>query len=96
MKKDFSFKSSSVSVQVRRNTLVVLLIDRICSLKNRGNVGKGILWVLQITWVVKLIWAATRQNQQTGMCAKRRFRSAWASAQSDQSLRCLQEESLGH
>ena len=29
------------------------------------------------------------------MCAQRRLRSAWVSAQSEQSLRCLQEESLG-
>ena len=31
------------------------------------------------------IWAVTWQNQQIGMCAQRRLRSAWASAQSDQS-----------
>ena len=29
------------------------------------------------------------------MCTLRRLRSAWASAQSDQRLRCPQEESLG-
>ena len=29
------------------------------------------------------------------VCAKQRLRSAWASAQSDQSLRCRHEESLG-
>ena len=29
------------------------------------------------------------------LCAQRRLRSAWASAQSDQSLRCSHEESLG-
>ena len=29
------------------------------------------------------IWAASWQNQQNGMCAQRRLRSAWASAQSD-------------
>ena len=29
------------------------------------------------------------------LCAQRRLRSAWASAQSDQSLRCPHEESLG-
>ena len=34
------------------------------------------------------IWAESRQNQQNGMCAQWRLRSAWASAQSDQSLRC--------
>ena len=41
------------------------------------------------------IWAASWQNKQNGMCAQRRLRSAWASAQSDQSLRCPHEESLG-
>ena len=34
------------------------------------------------------IWAASWQNQQNGMCAPWRFRSAWGSIQSDQSLRC--------
>ena len=40
-------------------------------------------------------WAASWQNQQNGMCAQQRLRSAWASAQSDQSLCCPHEESLG-
>ena len=40
-------------------------------------------------------WAASWQNQQNGMCAQRRIRSAWASAQSDQSLRCPHKESFG-
>ena len=40
-------------------------------------------------------WATSWQNQQNGMCAQRRLRSAWASTQSDQSLRCTHEESLG-
>ena len=35
-------------------------------------------------------WAASWQNQQNGMCAQRRLRSAWASAQSDHSLLCAQ------
>ena len=30
--------------------------------------------------------AASQQNQQNNLCARRRLRSAWASAQSDQSL----------
>ena len=33
-------------------------------------------------------WAATWQNQHNDICAQRRLRSAWASAQSDQSLHC--------
>ena len=52
-------------------------------------------------------WAAALQNQQddmsrgmilasvkNDMCVHRRLRSAWASAQSDQSLRCSPEEGL--
>ena len=34
-------------------------------------------------------------KQTKSVCAQRRLRSAWASAQSDQSLRCPHEESLG-
>ena len=36
------------------------------------------------------LWATSWQNQQNGICAKRRLRSAWASAQSDQSSLCVQ------
>ena len=39
-------------------------------------------------------WAVSWQSQQNGMCAQRRLKSALASAQSDQSLRCPLEESL--
>ena len=35
------------------------------------------------------------KHQQNGMCAQRRFRSAWAFAQSDQSLHYPHEESFG-
>ena len=41
----------------------------------------------------KIIWAASWQNQQNGICTQRRVGSAWASAESDQSLCCLHEES---
>ena len=40
-------------------------------------------------------WAASWQNQQNGMCAQRRLRSAWASTQSDQrKMKKSDEESL--
>ena len=42
-----------------------------------------------------LKWATSWQNQQNGMCTQQRLRSAWASAQSDQSLCCPHEERLG-
>ena len=48
---------------------------------------------MQFTCAI-LIWAASWQNQQNGMCAQRRLRSAWASTHSDHSLRCPHEESL--
>ena len=41
-----------------------------------------------------IIWAASWQNQQNGMCAQQRLGSAWAAAQTDQSLRCPQEDTL--
>ena len=37
-------------------------------------------------------WATSWQNQQNGRCTQLRLRSAWASAQSDQSLRCVLSE----
>ena len=40
-------------------------------------------------------WGAARQNQQNDLCAQQRLRSAWASAQSDQSLRCPYKEAVG-
>ena len=45
--------------------------------------------------ILLIIWAASWQNQQNDLCTQRRLRSAWASTQSDQSLCCLHEESLG-
>ena len=41
------------------------------------------------------MWAASWQNQHNNLCAQRRLRSAWASAQSDQSLRFPHGESSG-
>ena len=42
-------------------------------------------------------WASCNccQNQQNDLCAQPRLRSAWTSTQSDQSIRCPHEESLG-
>ena len=40
----------------------------------------------RITLLNNSNWAASWQNQQNGMCAQQRLRSAWASAQSDQNL----------
>ena len=61
------------------------------------SVGKLVLSLedLNLADFSNLTWAASWQNQQYGLCAQWRLRSAWASAQSDQSLRWLHEEALG-
>ena len=46
-------------------------------------------------YVKFIIETTSWQNQQSGICAQRRLRSTWTSTQSDQSLRCPPEESLG-
>ena len=43
-----------------------------------------------ITIKIWKIWAASRQNQQNGMCAQRRLRSAWASAVWSEPSLCAQ------
>ena len=50
---------------------------------------------VQILKIIMVARAAAWPNQQNDLCAQQRLRSAWASAQSDQSLRCPSEESLG-
>ena len=49
---------------------------------------------LCMTQEVKLSRLMTKPTKWH-VCPAKRFRSAWASAQSDQSLRCLHEETLG-
>ena len=44
--------------------------------------------------IYKVKWDASWQNQQIYLCAQRRLGSAWAFAQSDQSLSCPHEETL--
>ena len=46
------------------------------------------------TWWSKKPWAVSWQNQQNDLCAQQRLRSAWASAQFNQSL-CCPPERLG-
>ena len=47
---------------------------------------------LQLKWASKM--SRLMSKPAKWVCAQQRLRSAWASAQSDQSLRCPQEESL--
>ena len=48
-----------------------------------------------VTTKVIKIWATSLQNKQNDFCTQRRLRSTWAYAQSNQSLHCLHEETLG-
>ena len=50
-------------------------------------------WFLK--WFQYENWATAWQNQQNDLCAQRRLRTAWASAQSDQSQCCPPEAKLG-
>ena len=77
---------SSIDVSVQR---------WICSFMNEEEGGsvENRLWLVYIFSDWK--WAASWQNQRNGMCAQRRLRSAWASAQTDQSLRCPYKVTLG-
>ena len=62
------------------------------------NVMSALLWwtYFEIFDILAFdIWATARQNQQNDLYAQRKLRSAWASAQSDQTLCCLHEETLG-
>ena len=61
------------------------------TLKNcsRSKLSRGIVLILYTVYLSR-----SMTNQENDMCAQRRIRSAWASAQSDQSLRCPPEESL--
>ena len=54
-----------------------------CHLKQKTSVGHIHRWYISRLMIKPTMW----------LCAQRRLRSAWASAQSDQSLRCPHEES---
>ena len=67
----------------------------------RGSGYKWLSCIMLLTWTISSLqftvffwcfdkWVTARQNQQNDMCAKCRLRSAWASAQSDQSSQCTQ------
>ena len=58
------------------------------------NYGDLEMWKIAVI-ILKEKWAASWQNQRNDISAHRRLRSAWASIQSDQSLRYPYEETLG-
>ena len=58
------------------------------------QVAVGLLWQRGLT---KFDWQGVGawQNQQNGLCAQWKLRSAWVSAQSDQRLHCLSKNVWG-
>ena len=81
----------SGSIPCWRNILLVSFFfkKKLHFVTLQESIAFHLLVLLLLYCVHKDIWAALWQNQLNGMCAQRRLRSAWASAQSDQSLRCL-------
>ena len=65
--------------------------------KEKGRSLVKILFLSQRRLINSKIWerAAAWQNQQNDLCAQWKLKSGWASAPSDQSLRCPHEETLG-
>ena len=64
----------------------ILAIFPLAMIDTRGPGGGTSHPVLFLCHI--LLWTASWQNQQYGICTQRRLRSAWASAQSDQSSLC--------
>ena len=101
MKRGF-FQRSTTFPEKRKNHL--LLFNRISLKRHSENaitfqreviMSKSVSLIilqaaslpLRLTYSL-LIWAASWQNQHTDICTQWSLRSAWASAQSDQSLHC--------
>ena len=66
-----------------------------CSSNHPLKSGRARFWKLELhvkadNILKNNIWASAWQNLQNGMCSQGRFRSTWASTQSDQSLLCTQ------
>ena len=62
------------------------MTERVPSFFGRMCCNKDIIVHKKQRLMFSNIWAASWQNQQTGMCIQRRLRWAWASAQADLSL----------
>ena len=86
-RRDMTVKLFTVN-QSKQTKLSVSLFDCWC---NCLNVGTQVMLFPIINYISAAAWLI----QQNGMCAQRRLRSAWASVQSDQSLRCPHEETFG-
>ena len=84
------------SVQQLRSKLictkfVLVLVHIVATMSYQNqNVDSSLMGSSSRLYVdpIVLKWAASWQNQQNYTCAQQWLRSAWASAQSDQSLRC--------
>ena len=57
-------------------------------LSNSRLAHKTDWWLLWVLWPIQYYMSRDMTKPTKWLCAKQRLRSAWASAQSDQSLRC--------
>ena len=64
-----------------------VIFQEILAQKNYAG-SKSHIYTKNVKLFLSTKWATSWQNQQNGMCTQWRLRSVWASAQSDQSLRC--------
>ena len=76
-----------------------ILLDLYVRIFLEPNIHGYIVYMFVYTCILD-IWVRVYMSRDMTkatkwLCAQRRLRSAWASAQSDQSLRCPHEESLG-
>ena len=62
---------------------------------NVQTVAGGYYLLLKIFMFINNQMCRDMTKPKEWLCAKRRLRSAWASAQFDQSLRCPHEETMG-
>ena len=76
-----------------------ILLDSYVRVFLEPNIHGYIVYMFVYTCILD-IWVRVYMSRDMTkptkwLCAQQRLRSAWASAQSDQSLRCPHEESLG-
>ena len=77
-------RGKTMSFQYKNNK-IKFLWKRICYQSIPDNMTA---WWKNVRWCWTLYLSHDMTKQTNWVCAQRRLRSAWASAQSDQSLRC--------
>ena len=94
---DWNLLAFMIRIRITPQPSTVFAVQTMLRVKCGGNTRIRAIWgptlicvIIQIHVIAnhaikRFIWAASRQNQQNGLCTQQRLRSAWASAQSDQS-----------